>query len=393
MNRSGRGLFIPDSEELIPNQNQSQAENTDPSLSRTGLNRDDEDSGFLDILNFTTEYNIPSFDLDRLGVSGDPRIHDRIAYTLGTGHTSVVIRHITEDDTEHIIPKGSIIALKKFLPNTNPKENPTSSLKATYKTVKKELGVFCHGLLSEHPNICKLLFLGWEKNLPLPILGMELGAYGSLEWVLTAPGLGLSFLQKANLTIDIALGLSALHYCGIVHGDLKPENILVLEHAERQIVGKLTDFGGAARIQSGESPGHITELWCPPEVLFHDRDIDWAKADVYSYGLIVASIWARSTEYLTEASENSSFLSEYLPSVFTERERRDLLLVLKSDGDENVANILVRALAQLDEGSRPLLDRLLRETLSSIPGNRKGIVDLVLEEIAFIASELDRDIS
>lgn len=75
-----------------------------------------------------------------------------------------------------------------------------------------------------------------------------MGNYRSLDYILRALGLGLSRLQRANVTIDIALGLHALHQNGFIYRDLKPGNIIVLSHSdpERQLLTKLTDFRGAS---------------------------------------------------------------------------------------------------------------------------------------------------
>ncbi|KAL4868117.1 hypothetical protein BDV12DRAFT_170096 [Aspergillus spectabilis] len=51
------------------------------------------------------------------------------------------------------------------------------------------------------------------------------------------------------------------------------------------------EFGGSDEIHGERfgTPTHFTLLWCAPEVLGKGPDIPWNLADLYSYGLVVAS--------------------------------------------------------------------------------------------------------
>ncbi|KAM5349089.1 hypothetical protein ACJ41O_008912 [Fusarium nematophilum] len=75
----------------------------------------------------------------------------------------------------------------------------------------------------------------------------------------------------------------------------KPENIIVLFHKDpsREIVARLVDFGGSTLRSDGSyaKPLHFTPLRCAPEVQEADMGMDWQKCHVYSYGLVVASLW------------------------------------------------------------------------------------------------------
>lgn len=142
---------------------------------------------------------MPSVDLERVGVQPDSALEgSRIAFTVGTGHTATVIQHETDDITSELLPNGTITALKIFSQDPESASGAHQDLDnrstrtQTYTAILRELGVFCHPDLSEHPNFVKLLFLGWQSPNPFPILGMELGEYGSLDYVLRAPGTGLS---------------------------------------------------------------------------------------------------------------------------------------------------------------------------------------------------------
>lgn len=163
-----------------------------------------------------------------------PSIVDRrLTYTLGVGHTATVIRHEAGIKALDIVPEGTSIAVKSFSQrsisdNKDNRNNSQSTARSqTYRAILQELGVLCHPNLSEHPNIVKLLFVGWQEQSLFPLLGLELGEYGSLDYILRDPDTSFSNLQKTHLSLDIALGLNALHENGFVHGDLKPENIVI----------------------------------------------------------------------------------------------------------------------------------------------------------------------
>lgn len=322
MERSGRNLCIPDSHSYDIQSGPALEEDHGWMQARRQPEID-----FLDILNFGSEWDIPYVDLWRLGVRDDKQddIDLRLAYTLGAGHTATVIRHEAGMEMKQIVPKGTSIALKSFAqesrsdsPGGRGLAQPTAR-SATYRAILQELRVFCHPNLSDHPNIVKLLFLGWKAQTPFPFIGLELGEYGSLDYILRAPGTGLSKIQKTHVSLDIASGLHALHENDFVHGDLKPENIVIVRHSDpkRSIIAKLTDFGGAARKQSEDACRFVTRLWCAPEVVNNDPDIQWDKSDVYSFGLILASIWWRPDEYQTERRRSSCVLSSFVPRSWT----------------------------------------------------------------------------
>lgn len=256
------------------------------------------DPDFVDVVLAADLYGIPSRALDGIGIkNGDLW---RQIYSIGTGLTAEVVQHTMESDErpERATPPDKTIALKIFQSTRLASPNKTKAARLkVYDSILKEMKAFSHPSLSSHPNILKLLFIGWNVHQPYPMLATELGDYGSLDYIIRSWGPGPTVRQKRNITIDIALGLQAIHHAGITHGDLKPDNIIVFSHEDptRQVVAKLTDFGGSDETYVAESfvkPMHFTPLWCAPEVLGKDPDIPWNSADIYSYGLVVASLWA-----------------------------------------------------------------------------------------------------
>ncbi|KAL7985148.1 hypothetical protein Chor_003718, partial [Crotalus horridus] len=114
---------------------------------------------------------------------------------------------------------------------------------------------------------------------------------GNLEQLLDS-NQHLSWTVRVKLALDIALGLSYLHYKGIFHRDLTSKNCLIKndENGYSAIVG---DFGLAEKIPdySEKLPVVGSPYWMAPEVL---RDEPYnEKADVFSYGIILCEIIAR----------------------------------------------------------------------------------------------------
>ena len=80
-----------------------------------------------------------------------------------------------------------------------------------------------HPPLSDHPNIVKLLGIGFEIEGPafnrnvMPVLVPECAELGNLAEVLETAkreDRPLSFDQKLAFCLDVAHGLEALHACG-----------------------------------------------------------------------------------------------------------------------------------------------------------------------------------
>jgi len=130
----------------------------------------------------------------------------------------------------------------------------------------------------------QLHFIAWRKGEAFPALAFEHADHGSLDYLIRSFGEGLKYVHKQHITIDIALGLHAIHQAGFFHGDLKPENIVIMNHPDetRQVIANLIYFGGSlqAATHMGREPVHFTPLWCAPEVLNKDPDVNWEKADV-----------------------------------------------------------------------------------------------------------------
>ncbi|XP_048353034.1 dual specificity testis-specific protein kinase 2 isoform X2 [Sphaerodactylus townsendi] len=114
---------------------------------------------------------------------------------------------------------------------------------------------------------------------------------GNLEQLLDSNQY-LPWTVRVKLALDIAQGLSYLHYKGIFHRDLTSKNCLI-KHDENGYSAVVGDFGLAEKIPdySEKLPVVGSPYWMAPEVL---RDEPYnEKADVFSYGIILCEIIAR----------------------------------------------------------------------------------------------------
>ncbi|KAH7480471.1 hypothetical protein FOMA001_g8844 [Fusarium oxysporum f. sp. matthiolae] len=313
-----------------------------------------ESSFILEVLMASVRYKVPSVDLDDFRTALKERSSGEVVQ-IGSGLTSRVVHYVTKTEHEEVVAPGTAVALKVFTSTEVHTDSANISSRSDIATIMlREIKAFCHPILANHPNIAKLLFLGVQKNKPLPSLGIELGEHGSLDYLIRSKGPGLSKSNKIHVTLDIALGLLAVHQAGFGYGDLKPDNVILTHHPDhgRPIIAKLIDFGGISN-KSGEyaRPWHTTPLWSAPEVLSNDPDVDWDRADVYSYGLVVASLWARKDRGYGLSllkKPSSCFLNDFVRISMAAEDLRDYLLIVKSQND-----VVLMLWQQLDEIAMP----------------------------------------
>jgi serine/threonine protein kinase len=160
-----------------------------------------------------------------------------------------------------------------------------------------ELRALSHKPLRNHKNIIKLLGLAWETDWndigrKWPVLVLEYADGGTMDDFLQTH-LTLEFRQRLSLCRDTAMGLSALHQCGVVHGDLKPPNVLICRSTHSidsgSWVAKLADFG-ASVLDVGENQRGLLSMgsfpWEAPEFSQRLTRNGLLLTDVYSLGLL-----------------------------------------------------------------------------------------------------------
>ncbi|KAI0843798.1 hypothetical protein F5Y00DRAFT_267978 [Daldinia vernicosa] len=348
---------------------------------------------FPNLFSTAKEFNVPIYPMwGDVGVPEplhNPDIPGRRSYATGAGFSARVIRHQMVKGVGNA-KAGQLVALKNFRINSN----DNSTLPTVYEAVIREIKALKHPLLNDHENICDLFCIAWiPGEFPINLI-LELGSYGTLEDVLGGLTMGPSWLQKMNMTIDISLGLRAIHDAGIIHGDIKPANIIIQKHENRQIVAKFIDFGGAASSDTSR-PGMRTEIWSAPEVIMGGRNIDWKSADVYSYGLVIASIWARRLLHQTVGSQTSCFLERYLPPALSESQRSQRMLIMKTDPDPEASgagdSIGMGVLSQSLIKDEHFINDLLCMTLLVIPDKRKSMSIITSTHMPKLCKKIGRD--
>ncbi|MFD1715225.1 GAF domain-containing serine/threonine-protein kinase [Amnibacterium flavum] len=123
------------------------------------------------------------------------------------------------------------------------------------------------------------------------------------RWLEDGP---LSPLQVGYLGLDLSEGLQYVHEHGFLHRDLKPANILLAKRgAETRIRGKLTDFGIASAIGTGDR-GEVTigtaAYLAPEQVL---GEVPTPETDIYSLGLVLMEAVTARLEYPGSVSESA----------------------------------------------------------------------------------------
>lgn len=210
---------------------------------------------------------------------------------------------VAKKNTKFTIPKAGTRVHVTYV------EDP--SLRRRIKSVLLELQILSHPSLKNHPNFVKLLGYSWEEVATgySPAVVVELAEFGSLDEFATS---GLSWAEKKILCDDIAVGLDALHACGIAHGDVKPDNVLVFKHHERRFIAKLSDFEhallGVDVVKYGGTP-----IYNAPEVHLQDHPSEkvsiplrnFPLCDVFSYGLSVFEIFCDGKRYYRNENTRS----------------------------------------------------------------------------------------
>jgi len=144
-----------------------------------------------------------------------------------------------------------------------------------------------------HPCIVNFIGAVWFPGSLAMVT--ELCKYGSLPSAMKKYSKHWNAGLKLKAMYDCACAMDFLHQSSIIHRDLKPDNLLVTSLKYSEIVCKLSDFGttkGVAGDLLGEmrqTKGVGTPLFMAPEVMRGSGNYT-TKADVYSFGILMASV-------------------------------------------------------------------------------------------------------
>ncbi|KAH7147076.1 hypothetical protein B0J13DRAFT_524783 [Dactylonectria estremocensis] len=182
---------------------------------------------------------------------------------------------------------------------TSKKEEAGSGLQRRLKHMLFEIRVLTHEPLIFHDNIVRLLGISWEDDMydpktKWPSLVLEYADAGTLHEAINNDAIPKR--RRLKLCLDVANGLSALHECGIIHSDVKPANILLFTDKKLELIAKVANFGFSL-VESGEGARLSgTVLWTAPEWSKWIPIDRLAKADIYSFGLLVWAVMTNSKE-------------------------------------------------------------------------------------------------
>ena len=161
------------------------------------------------------------------------------------------------------------------------------------------------------PNVAAIYDFGETEDGTL-YLAMEYVEGETLSAVLRREG-PFSPTRAAEITGQIADGLTAAHHLGIVHRDLKPDNILVTRSHDGREWVKIVDFGIAKAMHS-DPEQNVTSLgmavgtpeYMSPEQIAGEQ-LD-ARTDLYSLGLVLFNMLTSALPHPAMTSKQSLVL-------------------------------------------------------------------------------------
>ena len=161
------------------------------------------------------------------------------------------------------------------------------------------------------PNVAAIYDFGETDDGTL-YLAMEYVEGETLSAVLRREG-PFSPMRAAEITGQIADGLTAAHHLGIVHRDLKPDNILVTRSHDGREWVKIVDFGIAKTTQA-DAEQNVTSLgvavgtpeYMSPEQIAGEQ-LD-GRTDLYSLGLVLFNMLTGALPHPALTSKQSLVL-------------------------------------------------------------------------------------
>jgi serine/threonine-protein kinase len=202
-----------------------------------------------------------------------------------------------------------------------------------------------------HPNVAAIYDFGETQDGTM-YLAMEYVEGQTLSGILRSDG-PLAPARAAELTGQIAEGLSAAHHLGIVHRDLKPDNILVTRRPDGSELAKIVDFGIAKTTQTNDQT--VTSLgvaigtpeFMSPEQIAGDT-LD-ARTDLYSLALVLFNMLTGTLPHDMMTSKQSLVnrltqrprtLAEVRPNAaWSPRLQKTLDRALAPDADDRYSNV------------------------------------------------------
>jgi serine/threonine protein kinase len=143
----------------------------------------------------------------------------------------------------------------------------------------------------DHPGIARVYAAGIDDVTGAAFIAMEHIDGPSLGMLLAEVGGQLDVVAVADLGVQLAETLAAVHAAGVVHRDIKPDNVLIVDEPGG-LRTKLVDFGIAKRLENWGSGNTVsgtlmgTPLYMAPEQVTPHGAID-GRTDVYALGCVL----------------------------------------------------------------------------------------------------------
>ncbi|AVL95162.1 putative serine/threonine protein kinase receptor [Moumouvirus australiensis] len=175
-----------------------------------------------------------------------------------------------------------------------------------------------------HPNV--VLFMAACTKPPKMCIIMENMSLGSMYELLEnelIPEIPLEL--KVKMAYQASKGMHFLHSSGIVHRDLKSLNLLL----DSKWNVKVSDFGLTKFRSELAKNKSIEQLittihWTAPEILNDSPEIDFALADIYSFGIIMWELMTRKKPYenMSNAAIAVAVIRDNLRPLVTEEDKQ-----------------------------------------------------------------------
>jgi len=239
-----------------------------------------------------------------------------LEYTRGFDNTFEISLEEIEFDQDSDVGKGTFGEVKRGLWRKEAvavkflKDDLANSMDNIKSFVEE-----CNMLKNlRHPNI--LLFMGACTKGPNYFIVTEFCENGNLfELLHQHRSYQLSWEDRRRIAIEIAQGMNYLHTFNppILHRDLKSMNVLL----DSYLQVKIADFGSTKFLEVHMTKQKGTFQWMAPEVIKYSSYTE--KADIFSFGVIMNELAARSPPYLGvdkhKVAEYVSSKPNYRPSI------------------------------------------------------------------------------
>ncbi|EQB50589.1 hypothetical protein CGLO_09981 [Colletotrichum gloeosporioides Cg-14] len=261
-----------------------------------------------------------------------------------------------------------------------------------FEQLTMEIRIMGNSTLRKHANIVDILGVCVDVINAIPSLALVLehSDLGSLDlFLVTGDGKGTTELERVDMALQVAEGLTALHGLGICHADVKTQNALVFQKSNHDSwLIKISDFGNSVIGVHGNARARVrchigTRLLNAPEIrngsalrdpLFSIEDA--LRTDVFSFGLLVWEVLKCGQSFLDSAWIGNAAGASSIDEI------EDVLNTLNHNALRDSAVNFLNGL-ELGDELRARLSRIFRGALDDNPSDRVTMVtlrDLLREE-------------